>query len=152
MRSSRKYILSKLSQEVSWRVIFCNNEIFSIRTWCKSESNSLRSFPDYLCKMSCFRTKIRFCEIIKLNFIIPWLSSNTILVISWWRRPHVIKILSILSITVIHLSKGGQMLCPHLCILVKLFIDIKWRRIMFWSQLIMFKEFSLSKCLHVIIL
>lgn len=132
-KSSRKNILTKLSQVISWRIIFGNNKVFSIISWCKPKSYPLRSSPNYLCKMASFRTKIRIPKIIKFDLIIPGLSGITVLVISWWRAPHIIKILSVLSITVMHLSNLSQVLSPHLSILVELFINLKWRNFMLLS-------------------
>ena len=137
-KSNRKYILSELSQIISWRIIFSDNEVFSIMSWCESESYPLRPFPNYLCEMSSFRTKIRISEIIKFDLIVPWLSGISVLVICWWRTPHKIKILSVLSIAVIHLPTLSQMLSPHLCILVELFINFKWWNFVSWSQFVMF--------------
>lgn len=152
LKSGKNHILSELTMVISWWIVLSNYEILSIAIGSKPKTNFFWIFPYYLCEMSCLFTKNRIIEVIVFDFVIPRLSCWSTFIISWRRSPHVVKILSIISVTVLHLCNRCQMLSPYLRILVELFIKFKWRSMMFLPQFIMFWKLLISKGLHVIVL
>jgi len=50
-----------------------------------------------------------------------------------------------------HLTNINKMFCPFLCDIIKMIIEFEWRRMMFFSEFIVFIKLSLSESIKIII-